>query len=91
MGLIPGDKSAGQIVTGDRFRIYQKRKENLAATLGYFHNTTCPGLVLVTNDPLDTIAIETLVDSVPIGKQFSHYHGFAAAHASEGPASSLID
>jgi hypothetical protein len=36
--------------------------------LGYFDNATCLRLILVSYDPLDAIAVEALVDAIPVGE-----------------------
>jgi len=46
---------------------------------------------LVPDDPLYTVAVETLVEAVSVGEGFTYDHRFAASDAFECAIASLID
>ena len=48
------------------------------------------GLVLVSNDPLDAIPVQALVDSIAVCEEFPHYHWLVTTYASECPSSTFV-
>lgn len=58
--------------------------------LGYFSDSTCTNLILVSDYSLYAVAVQTLVNPVSIREELTHDHWLSTAHAYERAAPPLI-
>jgi len=63
----------------------------LLEKLGYFCDASRLRLVMISDNSLDTVTVEALIDPVTVREELSHDHRLTASHASESSASSLVD